>query len=168
MIWLFAEGDNTVLISWVDFRHVNSCSSWEWEMHSSVVSLLTISENQWLIQSPNHLRVIIPQAKGKHGCLKSSWAGRFQRSPLLLFSTSDFIFEDADSCQYQWAVQVMKTHSFLLSVLSIESGIDRCADVEGIELREAGGVGGCPRPSGFISLADSQKPSDSAGNQWAL
>lgn len=60
---------------------------------------------------------------------------------------------------------MMKTHSSLLSVLSIESRIDWRADVEGIELQEAGGVGGCPRPSGFISPADCQRPSDSARNQ---
>lgn len=86
---------------------------------------------------------------------------------LLLFFLCDFDFicEDADSCQYQQVVKMMKTHSFLLSALSMESGIDWCADVEGIEQQEAGGVGGCPGPSGFISLADCQRPSDSAGNQ---
>lgn len=59
----------------------------------------------------------------------------------------------------------MKTHSSLHSALSMERGIDWCGDVEGIEQQEAGGVGGCPGPSGFISPAGCQRPSDSAGNQ---
>lgn len=73
-----------------------------------------------------------------------------------------FYCKEANSCLYLQVVQLIKTHSRLLSVLSIESSIDRSADVEGIELQKAGG---CPRPTGFISLADCQKPSDSAGNQ---
>lgn len=92
-------------------------------------------------------------------------AGCFQRCLLLFFWKLDFILEDGDSCQYHQVVKVMKTNSSLLIALSIESGIEWCADVEGIEQQEAGGVGGCPGPSGFISLADCQKPSDSAGNQ---
>lgn len=84
---------------------------------------------------------------------------------VISFCNSDFVFEDADSRQYQYVVKVMKAHSTLPSALSIQSGIDRCADVEGIEHGEAGAVGGCPGPSGFISLADCQMPNDSAGNQ---
>lgn len=75
------------------------------------------------------------------------------------------ILEDAVSCQYQQVVKVMRTNSSLPSALSIESGIDWCTDVEGIEQQEAGAVGGCPGTSGFISLADCQRPSDSADNQ---
>lgn len=77
----------------------------------------------------------------------------------------DFVFKDADSCQYQQAVKVVKTHSSLLSALSIKSGIDWRTGVEGVEQQEAAGVDGCPGPSGFIRLADCQRPSDSAGNQ---
>ncbi len=134
-------------------------------MHSSAVSLLTIGDDQLLIRSPssaNHLRVITPPANGKHGCVTVFCS---QRTLLLFFCNFDFVFEDADSCQYQQVVKGMKTRSSLLGALSIESGIDWCTDVEGIEQQEAAGVGGCPGPSGFISLADCQRPSDSAGNQ---
>ena len=78
--------------------------------------------------------------------LRSLWVfvHCFQPHLLLSYYNFDFIFEEADSCQHQHVVQVVKTHPSLLCVLSIEGSIDRCADVKGIELQEAGGVGGCP------------------------
>lgn len=134
-------------------------------MHS-FVSPLTIGHDQSLNQSlssSNRLRVITLAANGKHSC------DIFVACLLLFFFCNvDFIFEVADSYHYQQVVKVMKTHSSFPSALSMESGIDSCADVEGIEQQETGGVGGCPEPSGFISLADCQRPSDSVGNQWAV
>lgn len=139
-------------------------------MHSSAVSLLTVSDDQLLIRSLSSAIICVqlyPLLMEKPGCLMSLWADGwcFQQSLLLLFLNFDFTFEEADSCHYNQVVREMKTHSSLLSVLSMESNIDRCGDVEGIELQEAGGVGGCPWSSGFISQVDCQRPSDSAGNQ---
>lgn len=43
------------------------------------------------------------------------------------------MLEDADSCQKQQVVKMMRTITFLPSGLSIVSSIDRCTDVEGID-----------------------------------
>lgn len=83
------------------------------------------------------------------------------------------ILDHSDSCQYQQVVKVMRTIPFSPCGLSTENHIDSLklywrTDVEGIDQQEAGGAGGCPETSGFISPADCQKNSDSSGNQWAF
>lgn len=141
----------------------------------SFVSLLTIGDDQLLIQSlssSNQLLVekVHPRVMGNMDLWRLCGLMSVVYSEVCNYFFVIFIFvsDDADSCQYQQVAEVMKTHSSLHRALSIERGIDWCGDVEGIEQQEAVGVGGCAGPSGFISPAGCQRPSDSAGNQWGL